>query len=58
MSHRAKRLNVSVRNSEPMYLTRQQFVYRLICAGWTPDEARMEAEDLYTEPDEDDEGQL
>ncbi|HXN71475.1 MAG TPA: hypothetical protein VN861_02865 [Candidatus Acidoferrales bacterium] len=39
-------------------LSREQFVHRLICAGWDMHEAEREADGIYDEPEEDWEGQL
>lgn len=40
------------------FLTREQFIHRLLCAGWTREEAESEWSDIDNEPEEDWEGQL
>lgn len=44
--------------SVPMYLSREQFIHRLMCAGWTYEEAESEWGDYMDEDEEDWEGQL
>lgn len=40
------------------HLTREQFIHRLVCAGWTQVEAESEWSEIDDEPEEDWEGQL
>lgn len=42
----------------PMYLSREQFIHRLVCAGWTLSEAEDEWGGYADDDEEDWEGQL